>query len=302
MDKRYRTLSKELCKIFGGKTAKICINAGFSCPNRERNGEGCLFCSESGGAGFSNNVSLSIKEQINNGKKLLAGKWNPIGYIAYFQNYSNTYAVPAVLRKRYEEALSMDGIVGLAVATRPDCLGNEVLDLLEEYNERTFLWIEMGLQTSNRNTAELVNRGYENHIYEKAVFELEKRNINHVVHLIAGLPGEKKSDFIESVRYINKYRPWGIKFHNIYIQRNSPLYSYSLSNDFKVLTLEQYTDWVTDAIMNLNKTTIIHRLTGDPDRRLLHEPVWIKNKLRVLSEIDRALKEKNGFQGTLNCY
>lgn len=297
--KRYNTLSSYFKKIYGGKTAKISVNAGFSCPNRLNGGEGCLFCTDSGGSEFSGNSKMSIELQISEGKKKIADKWSPVNYIAYFQNFSNTFEDSEKLRELYDKALKMEEIVGIAIATRPDCFNNEILNLLDEYNKKTFVWIELGLQTSSEETANLVNRGYSNKIFEDTVDKLRKRNIKFVVHLIAGLPGEKKDDFIESVKYINSFKPWGIKFHNIYIQINSPLYEYSKKTGFNVLEMDEYIDWVTDAIMHLDKDIIIHRLTGDPDRKKLVQPQWIRNKLRVLSEIDRVLCKKGGEQGCL---
>lgn len=286
------SLSAYLKEVFDGKIAKICIDGGFSCPNRENGGKGCLFCTDSGSGEFTQNRNDTIRKQIENGKKELVGKWKSKGYIAYFQNFTNTYESPDYLNEVYSQAIASEGIVGLAVATRPDCMEPEIIEILDNYNKRTFLWIELGLQTSNENTASLINRGYKNEIFEKAVFELKSRGIKFVVHLIAGLPGENKEMFLESVKYVNSFSPWGIKFHSIYIQNNSPLWEYSIINNFEPLEMYEYIDWVTDAVLILNKNIIIHRLTGDPDKKRLIKPNWQKNKLKVISEIKRVLKEK----------
>lgn len=286
-------LSEYLKRKFGGKIAKISIDGGFTCPNRENGNVGCLFCSDSGAGEFSGNSQMSITEQIKNGKTNMDRKWNNSGYIAYFQNFTNTYDKVEKLRRIYEEAISCEGIIGLAIATRPDCLEDDILDLLANFNKKTFLWIELGFQTSNDLTSELINRGYKNKILDSAINNLHKRNIKTVVHLIGGLPGESKYNFLESVKYVNRLRPWGIKLHSIYIQSNSPLNIYSIKNNFEPLGMYEYIDWVTDALIILNKEIIIHRITGDPDKRLLVQPVWQKDKLRVLSEIKRIYKEKS---------
>lgn len=297
--KRYNTLNDYLRSKFGTKTGKVSINAGLSCPNRDNGGKGCLFCTDSGGSEFSGDCHKSITQQTEEGKTVNERKWSASRHIAYFQNFSNTYANPSVLSDLYEEALAVPGIAGIAIATRPDCLGDDVMGLLEGLNKRTFLWLELGLQTSSEDTAKLINRGYENSVFEEAMSGLEKAGIKTVVHLIAGLPGENKGDFIRSVKYINGFNPWGVKLHNIYIQRNSPLYEYSILNKFTPLEMDEYIDWVTDAIMHLGKDIIIHRLTGDPDKSMLIAPAWIKHKLRVISEIDRVLGIKGGSQGCL---
>ncbi len=300
--KKYNALNEYLTANFGGKIGKISIDAGFSCPNRENGGKGCLFCTDSGGSEFSGNRLSSIERQISDGKRIVAEKWNCRAYIAYFQNFSNTYGEPAVLKEKYEEALKQQDIVGLAIATRPDCFTEEIFDLLGDINKKTFLWVELGFQTSNESTAILINRGYSNDIYEKTMNELNRRNIKAVIHLIAGLPGENKENFLSSIKYINKFNPWGVKLHNIYIQKNSDLHEFCMNTGFKTLGLSEYVDWVTDALMYLNEETVIHRITGDPDKSKLVEPAWIKHKLKVLSEIDRVLGIKRGKQGCRSCY
>ncbi|MBN2557694.1 MAG: TIGR01212 family radical SAM protein [Clostridia bacterium] len=292
----FKTLSEYFKDEFGFKVAKIGINAGLSCPNRDNGSGGCLFCTDAGAGEFAGNPELSISGQIAEGKKTCDLKWNCGGYIAYFQSFSNTYAPMDILRSKFDEAIGSDGILGLAIATRPDCIDGEIVNLLGEYDKRTFLWIELGFQTSNENTASLVNRGYSNEVFDKAVGLLHDKGIKIVVHLIAGLPGEGRKEFLESVKYVNRLKPWGIKFHSIYIQRNSRLAEYSLAAGFDPLSMSEYIDFISDAILMLDKNIIIHRMTGDPDRRLLIKPFWACDKLRVLSGIRRAVSMKSKTQ------
>jgi len=288
-------LSDFLKSEFGGKVAKISLNGGFTCPNRLNGNKGCLFCTDTGAGEFSGNAEDSIQEQFISSRHIMDKKWNRIGYIAYFQNFTNTYGSLDKLKKVYNEALSQQDVLGLAVATRPDCLDDKILDLLSELNQQTFLWIELGFQTSNENTAEAVNRGYANNVFKSSILKLHDRNIKTVAHLIAGLPGEDKTDFLNSVRYLNDLRPWGIKFHSIYIQDNSPLLDYSIKTGFRPIEMYDYIDWLTDALLDLDKGIIIHRLTGDPDKGHLVSPLWPKDKLRVLSEIKRIYNLKNNL-------
>ncbi|MFO7612016.1 MAG: TIGR01212 family radical SAM protein [Clostridia bacterium] len=289
----FKTLSEYFKDEFGYKIAKIGINAGFSCPNRDNGSGGCLFCTDAGAGEFAGNPELSISEQIAAGKKTYASKWNCGGYIAYFQSFSNTYAPLHILRSKFNEAIDSEGIIGMAIATRPDCIDESVAHLLGQYNKRTFLWIELGFQTSNENTASLINRGYSNKVFDNAVELLQNEGIRIVVHLIAGLPGEGKKEFLESVKYVDGMKPWGIKLHSIYIQSNSRLAEYSLDTGFEPLPMGDYIDYISDAMILLDKNTILHRLTGDPDRRLLVKPFWACDKLRVLSGIARAVSLKS---------
>ena len=212
--KRYHSLNYFLRDKFGEKIFKISLDGGFSCPNRDGsiNNGGCLFCSERGSGDFAGNRELSISKQFDDVKKMMANKWKSEKYIAYFQAYTNTYAPVEELRKKYEEALTQDGVVAIAIATRPDCLDEDVLDLLEEVNNKVYLWIELGLQTSNDETAKRINRGYELEVFEDAMKKLKERNIDVVVHDILGFPGENKEDMIKTIDYIAHSGAKGIKF------------------------------------------------------------------------------------------
>jgi len=296
--KRYNTLNDELFHEFGEKVSKIAIDGGFTCPNRDGtiSDLGCLFCNEKGSGDFTSSL-YDIDREINNQIEINKRKWNTNKFIAYFQAFTNTYADVETLKKKYESCLGREDVVGLAIATRPDCFNKEIYDYLEELNNRIFLWIELGLQTVNETTSRLINRGYNLDIYENCITELKKRNIKVVTHLIFGLPYEDKTDMLKSVKYVANTNTWGIKFHSLYIQTDSRLYDYYLKNKFNLLTKEEYVDTVALAISYLPKEMVIHRLTGDPNKKLLYKPEWCLNKLSVISSIDKRLKELDLYQG-----
>jgi radical SAM protein (TIGR01212 family) len=298
-DKRYHSLDYEFKKLFGTKTIKLSLDGGFTCPNRDGTvgNRGCIFCGEEGSGEFAAQRCLNIGQQIESQKQLLSKKWPKGKYIAYFQNFTNTYSTCEDLRIKYEEAISKDDMVGLAIATRPDCLPLEVLNLLKELNKKTFLWVELGLQTIHEDTAKFIRRGYDLSVYENAINELKKRGIRVVTHLIFGLPGENKENTLDSVKYIAETNTWGVKFHLLYIQRGTDLYEYYKKHPFRVLEQDEYIDLVCDAIELLPEDMVIHRLTGDGKKELLVEPRWSLDKLRVLSGIDMELKNRNSFQG-----
>ena len=297
--KRYNNLSGELKNIFGEKIIKLSVDLGFTCLNK--NGKvgraGCIFCGEKGSGEFTEG-GLSIKEQIEGQKNLLRKKWGDGKYIVYFQNFTNTYKDVDSLRAIYYEALDNEGVIGLAIATRPDELGEEVLKLLDEINRRSFLWIEMGLQTIKEETALLIKRGYPLETYNMAMENLNKLNIKTVSHVIVGLPGESKEDALKTIGYIGKSGNWGIKIHSLYIQRGTDLFDYYNKNPFKILSMEEYVDVVTEGLSILPPGLVVHRITGDCKRDLLFEPKWTLNKLKIISTIDRKMKEKNIFQGS----
>ncbi|HHV27446.1 MAG TPA: TIGR01212 family radical SAM protein [Tissierellia bacterium] len=298
-DKRYLSLNYELRKTFGTKVIKLSLDGGFTCPNRDGTigNRGCIFCGEEGSGEFTSSRKLSIKDQIESQKRFLSKKWSEGKYISFFQNFTNTYSTVKDLNKKYSEAISQNGVVGLAIATRPDCLSEEVLKLLEEFNKKTFLWVELGLQTIHGETAKFIRRGYELDCYEKAIMELNKRNIKVVTHLIFGLPNETNKDMLDSVKYISNTNTWGVKFHNLYIQEGTDLYNYYIKNPFHILSIDEYISLVVDSIELLPQNMVVHRLTGDGKKELLVEPRWTLNKLKVLSSIDKELKQRNTYQG-----
>jgi len=297
-DKRYHTLDYELKKIFGEKTIKLSIDGNFTCPNRDDNisSRGCIFCSEKGSGDFTFS-GKTITEQIVEQKLFMSKKWKSSTYIAYFQNYSNTYDTVDNLRKKFYEALSCENIKGIAIATRPDCISEEIADFLEELNHVTFLWVEMGLQSIHGKTAEFIRRGFTLEQFNNAVDILKRRNIRTVIHLIIGLPGETPGQMLNSVNYISNLDIWGVKIHMLHILKNTDLAEFFEENPFKILTREEYVNLVCDALEILKKEIVVHRLTGDGKKSDLIEPAWTLNKLKVLSDIDKQLKNRGSFQG-----
>lgn len=298
-DKRYHTLDYELKKIFGEKAIKLSIDGGFTCPNRDGTigSSGCIFCSERGSGDFNSDKSVSITNQIEEQRQIMSRKWKSSTYIAYFQSYTNTYDSVENLREKFYEALSCKDVKGLAIATRPDCINEQVLKLLEELNSKTFLWIELGLQSIHDEAAAFIRRGYALEQFETAYRLLKSKNIRTVVHLIVGLPVESREQYIETVKYISEKEIWGIKLHMLHILKNTDLADYYGRNKFKILSREEYVNIVCDSLELLNPSTVIHRLTGDGKKSELIEPLWTLDKLRVLSDIDKELRLRDSFQG-----
>ena len=297
--KRYNSLNYFLREKFGEKVFKISLDGGFSCPNRDGkiSRGGCLFCSERGSGDYAGNRELSITKQFNDIKEMMAHKWKSGKYIAYFQAYTNTYAPVEELRRKYEEALNQDGVVAIAIATRPDCLSDEVLDLLEELNNKVYLWIELGLQTSNDETAKRINRGYKLDVFEKAMKNLKKRNIDVVVHDILGLPGETKEDMLNTIDYIGHSGAKGVKFHLLHLMKETPMVKVYDKGELKFLSQEDYIELVIRGISILPQEMVVHRLTGDAPRELLIGPMWSLKKWEVLNSIDKALEDNDLWQG-----
>ncbi len=298
-DKPYNSLNYELKKEFSKKIAKISIDGGFTCPNRDGKVGygGCIFCSSKGSGDFAESRKLSIKEQIKKGKEQTSKKWKDTGYIAYFQSYTNTYAPIDELRKKYYEAIECDDICGIAIATRPDCLPFDVLELLSEINQKTYLWVELGFQTSNENSAKFINRCYDNSVFEYAIKELKKRNIKVVVHTIMGLPNETKEDMLNTVKYVCSFNIDGIKLQLLHVLSDSKLYEYYKENKFHILDKEEYTDIIIEAIENIPENIVIHRITGDGSKENLIEPLWSLDKRGTLNLIHKKMREKHSFQG-----
>lgn len=296
--KRYNTLNAELKRVFGEKVAKISIDGGFSCPNRDGKVGfgGCIFCGEKGAGEFTSERGI-IKDQASEQVSIIKKKWKTDKFIVYFQNFTNTYAPIEKLKSLYEEALEIPGVVGLAIATRPDCLDEEVMKYLSELNKRTFLWVELGLQSIHDKTSRFIRRGYPLEIYDKAISNLKIENIRIVTHLIIGLPYETREEIIQSIKYVGNTMTWGIKLHSLYIQRDTDLYKYFERNPFRILSKDEYVEIVTEGLMYLPKDFIIHRITGDADKNLLVEPKWSGDKLSVLAQIDSVMKEKDIYQG-----
>ncbi len=293
---RYNDLGSYLKKKFGSKLLKLSIDGGFSCPNRKNGKSGCKFCSESGSGEFTTKRK-SITEQLNAQISFLKEKDKNGGYIAYFQSYTNTFLPVEQLRKMYYEAINFPNVKVLSIATRADCFNEEIYNLLSELNEKIEVWIELGLQSSNKNTRNNMNIGYSTEIFENCVKRLKELNIKTIFHIIFGLPNETEKDYKNTIDYVNTKKPWGIKIHSLYIQNDCELYEEYLKNSFKVITWDEYIDALIMAIENLDKDIIIHRLTGDGDKEKLVAPLWSKNKIKTIGEISKILKQRNSYQG-----
>lgn len=290
----FNTIATYLKREFGCRIMKLSLDAGFTCPNRDGTAGrgGCLFCSEDGAGHYASDIESQIA--------LLKNKWPEGKYIAYFQSHTNTYATPQRLRALWDEALAHPDVVGLAVATRPDCLPQDILTLLSEYNERTFLWVELGLQTSNETTAKAMNRCYENSVFETAMKELRQRGIKAVIHLILGLPGEHRDDMLASVDYVSSFMPFGIKLHMLHVMKNTglaPLYP----SHFRTFEKEEYIRLVVDVLERLPQSITVHRLTGDSPKEDLIAPLWSIDKRSVLNGIQKEFKKRASFQGRYYC-
>lgn len=287
---RYYSISNYLKEHFGCKTVKLSIDAGFTCPNRDGTvgTGGCAFCS----GGGSGELSSTIEEQI----ELLKDKWPDAAYLAYFQSFTNTYAPVEELREKYYSALNDPRVKGIAIATRPDCLGDDVLDLLSEINKDYFLWIELGLQSIHNRTTEYLGIGYGLETYDEAMRKLNERGIKVVSHIILGLPGESKQDMMESVEHVCKMGTWGIKLHLLNIVKTARLYQ-MIPDYVPFESIDEYTDLVVDLLEIIPPDVTIHRLTGDVPRKLLVSPEWSYHKRTILNEINRKLKVRNTNQG-----
>jgi radical SAM protein (TIGR01212 family) len=295
--KRFHSLDYALKEKFGKKIAKLALYAGMTCPTRDgtKGNRGCLFCSRRGSGDFTKPGSITC--QMKQQSEELLGKWDNCAFIAYFQSYTNTYAPVEKLRNLFDEALTFPGTVGLAVATRCDCLSDEVLSLLAEYNEKTFLWVELGLQSACDVTGRLIRRGFATEEFDRAVIRLNKLKILSVVHLIAGLPGEDRKKFLESVKHINQLPLWGIKIHMLHVLNDSDLYDEYQKRPFELPDMEDYAETVCDALEILRSDIVVHRLTGDGNKENLIAPLWTLNKRRVLTEINQELQRRKTFQG-----
>jgi len=294
-------LNDFLKEKFNEKIYKVSLDGGFTCPNRDGKVSrgGCIFCSENGSGDFTATKLKSIHAQIEEQIDLVSKKYKGDKYIAYFQNFTNTYAEVSYLRKIYEEALSHEKIVGLAIATRPDCLEDDVLELLAELNKKTFLWVELGLQTLNDDVAKYFNRAYETEIYKEASEKLNKLNIKFVTHIIIGLPKEENDDYLKTAIFAQNCGTWGIKLHLMYVVKNTPLEKLYLNGDLKVNTKEEYVEKIVNVLENISSEIVVHRLTGDGDRETLVAPLWSIKKIDVLNSIHKELKRRNTYQGKL---
>ena len=285
----YYSLNKYLRDTFGDKVYKLSLNAGFTCPNRDGKlgTKGCIFCSAGGSGDFAESSSLSITQQIERGKERVAKKIKSGKYIAYFQAYTNTYAPVEILKSKYMEAVNHKDIVALSVATRPDCLGDDVLKLLDEINKIKPVFVELGLQTIHERTARYIRRGYTLDVYDKAVSDLKKIGVNTVVHLILGLPGETKQDMLDSVKYVCESGIDGIKLQLLHVLKNTDLEKDYAQGKFKTLEMGEYLDILKSCVDIIPDNIVIHRLTGDGAKKDLISPLWSADKKKVLNAINK---------------
>ncbi len=291
---KYHSLNNYLQDIFGEKVYKIALDGGFTCPNRDGtlDTRGCIFCSGAGSGEFAGNVEDSITVQIEKGKERLTEKVKNGKYIAYFQAFTNTYAPVQRLRELYEEAVAHPDIVALSIATRPDCLSGEVVSLLEEINLRKPVWVELGLQTIHERTVEYIRRGYPLPVFDEAVEKLKKIGVQVIVHVILGLPGETKEEMKETVSYVGKSGADGIKLQLLHVMKGTDLEKDYYAGKCRVMEMEEYVELVADCIALLPEDMVIHRMTGDGDKKILTAPKWSTDKKRVLNALHKAIAEK----------
>lgn len=300
-NKRYHTLDYFYKNKFGKKVCKISLNAGFTCPNKDgtKGYGGCIYCSKLGSGDFAGNKEKDLITQFNEVKEIMKKKWPNALYIGYFQANTNTYAKTEVLKQKYEPILELENVIGLNIATRPDAITEDCLDYLEELSTRTYLTVELGLQTIHEKTTKLINRGHDLECFTNMVKELRKRNINVVVHIINGLPYETKEMMLETVEYLNKLDIQGIKIHMLHIIKDTRLANLYNQEKFHILTKEEYIDIVIEQLERLRPEIIINRITGDPVKEDLIEPTWLLKKFCVLNDIDKEMVKRNSYQGKL---
>ena len=298
-NKRYHTLDYFYKNKFNSKVFKVCLNAGFTCPNIDGTvgRKGCIYCSNTGSGEYGGNPKDNLIKQFNEVKEIMLKKWPNSKYIGYFQAHTNTYAPVEVLKEKYETILALDNVVGLNIATRPDSITDECLEYLKELNERTFLTVELGLQTIHEKTSILINRCHTLKCFEDMVNKLRQNNINVVVHIINGLPYETKEMMIETVKYLNTLDIQGIKIHMLSILKNTELARMYEVEKFKTLSREEYIDIVCNQLEYLRPEIVINRITGDPKVSDLIEPDWLVRKTTILNDIDKELVRRNSYQG-----
>lgn len=286
-----KLLNAYLRETFGCKVYKLALNGGFTCPNRDgtKGNRGCIFCSAGGSGDFAESPQLSVTEQIEQGKQRVAAKIKDGKYIAYFQAYTNTYAPVNILRDKFLEAIQHPDIVALSIATRPDCLPSDVLDLLEELNNIKPVWVELGLQTIHAQSADYIRRGYDLDVYDKGVKELRKRKIEVVTHVILGLPNETKEDMVATVDYVCKSGATGIKLQLLHVLKHTDLLTDYEAKRFEALTEDEYIDILKACVAVIPEDVIVHRLTGDGDKKILVAPLWSANKKRVWNRIQKEV-------------
>ena len=298
-EKRYHTWNYHLRNKFGKKIFKVALEGGFDCPNRDGTVAfgGCTFCSAAGSGDFAGDRVDPIPVQFEKIKTKMHEKWQDGEYIAYFQAFTNTHAPLEVLKEKYEAALAIPGVVGLSIATRPDCLPDDVVEYLAELNERTYLWVELGLQTVHEKTSNIINRAHDMQCYYDGVAKLRKHNINICTHIINGLPLEDYDMMMETARVVSQMDVQGIKIHLLHLLKGTPMVKQYEKGMLEFMDQETYVKLVADQLEILPEEMIIHRITGDGPIDLMIGPMWSVNKWEVLNGIDDELKRRNSYQG-----
>ncbi len=298
-NKRYHTWNYYLRNTFGEKVFKVSINAGFTCPNIDGKVSfgGCTYCSKEGSGDFAGNPKDNLIKQFDDITQMMHKKWPNAKYIGYFQAFTNTYAPVDVLKEKYETILSLDNVIGLSISTRPDCLEDDVVEYLSKLNERTNLWVELGLQTIHDSTSKLINRGHDYNEFLKGLEKLKARNIKVIVHIINGLPGEDYNMMMETAKAVANMGVDGIKIHLLHVIKDTPMEKMLQKGMLTLMNQEEYINLVCDQLEILPETMIVHRLTGDGKRDELVGPLWSLKKWEVLNAIDDELKKRNSYQG-----
>lgn len=299
MDKRYNDFNTYLRSIFGCRVQKITIDAGFSCPNR--NGTistgGCIYCNALGSGTGAHAKGLSVTDQIIQGKRALSKRYKAKKFIAYFQSFSNTYGPFGRLKILYEQALAIENVVGLSIGTRPDCVDEQILELLQSYVKKHLVWIEYGLQSANDSTLAFINRGHDVKCFKKAVLATKNRGIKICAHVILGLPNEKKAHLLETARAVSDMGIDGIKIHLLYVIRGTTLDKLHAAGEYRCLEQQQYADLVCDFLEHIPKNIVIQRLTGDPHPEELVAPMWALKKTENMALIKETLEKRDSWQG-----
>lgn len=298
-NKRYHTLNYYNKIRFNSKLSKISLNASFTCPNIDGKVGfgGCIYCSKSGSGEDIDNSNRDLLTQFKEGIKVIGKKWPNSKYIGYFQAHSNTYAPLHILKEKYELILKQDNVIGLSIATRPDCIEDDVLEYLSNLNKRTYLTVELGLQTINEDTSKLINRCHDLKCFEETVRKLRKEKIDVIVHIINGLPYETKEMMLDTIRYLSKLDIQGVKIHMLHILKDTKLADLYKEKTFHIITKDEYVSIVCDQLELLPDSIVIHRLTGDPIKEDLIEPKWTIKKVDIINSIDKELAKRNTYQG-----
>lgn len=300
-NKRYHTYNYYLKNKYQQKIAKVSLNAGFTCPNRDgtKGKGGCIFCSDSGSGDFAGNVYDSLQKQFQDVSTMMRKKWPDCKFIAYFQANTNTYGTLERLKATFEPFLEYPDVVGIAIATRPDCLSEEICDYLYELSQKCDLYIELGLQTIHDSTAQLINRGHDYQTFLKGLERLRKRHLDVCVHIINGLPYETYDMMIETAKVVGQLDIQGLKIHNLFMLKDTALHKMYLQKPFPLLSREDYIKLVVEQLTYIPDSVVIERLTGDAPLKDLVEPLWSIKKVTILNDIDKLMKEKDLYQGSL---